>query len=83
MYYKLSDDELEKMYKVSKITLTDYELIGNFVPVEKLINVIEDLLIELDKAEEKYNDLEEQLRENYKPISYAEEIGYRERDFYE
>lgn len=82
MFYKLDDDELEKMYRASKISMTDYDLIGNFAPVEKLINVIEDLLIELDKAEEKYKDLERDLEENYKPISYAEQIGYNERDFY-
>ena len=83
MYYKLNEDELERMFRASKITMTDYELIGNFAPVENLMTAIEDLLIELDKAEEKYNDLEEQLRENYKPINYAEEIGYNEREFYE
>lgn len=83
MYYKLNDDELERMFKASKITMTDYELIGNFAPVENLMAAIEDLLIELDKAEEKYKDLEEQLKENYKPISYEEQIDYREEDFYE
>lgn len=82
MFYQLNDDELEKMFRVSKITMTDYELIGNFVPVESLMAAIEDLLIELDKAEEKYKDLERDLEENYKPISYVEQIGYNERDFY-
>ena len=82
MYYKLNDDELEKMFKASEITLTDYELIGNFAPVERLINVIEDLLIELDKAEEKIKEIERDRDENYKPISYAEQVGYNERDFY-
>ncbi len=81
MYYKLNDDELERMFKLSKITMTDYELIGNFAPVENLMAAIEDLLIELDKAEEKYKDLEEQLRENYRPISVAEQYGISERDF--
>lgn len=80
-YYILNEDELERMYKVSKITMTDYDLIGNFAPVENLMAAIEDLLIELDKAEEKYKDLEEQLRENYRPISVAEQYGISERDF--
>ena len=82
-YCKLHEKEIETIKKVSKITYTDYETEGRFIPVENLMAAIEDLLIELDKAEEKYNDLEEQLRENYKPISYAEQIDYRERDFYE
>ena len=83
MYYKLNDDELERMFKLSKITMTDYELIGNFAPVENLMAAIEDLLIELDKAEERIEEIERDRDENYKPISYEEEIGYRERDFYE
>lgn len=83
MYYKLNDDELERMYRVSKITMTDYELIGNFAPVENLMAAIEDLLVELDRAEERIEQIERDRDENYKPISYAEEVGYREEDFYE
>ena len=83
MYYKLNEDELERMFKLSKITMTDYELIGNFAPVENLMAAIEDLLIELDKAEERIEQIERDRDENYKPISYAEQIDYRERDFYE
>ena len=83
MYYKLNDDELERMFKLSKITMTDYELIGNFAPVENLMAAIEDLLVELDRAEERIEQIERDRDENYKPISYEEEIGYRERDFYE
>lgn len=81
MYYKLDDNELEAMFKASKITMTDYDLIGNFAPVENLMAAIEDLLIELDKAEKRYKELEEQLRENYRPIPVAEQYGISERDF--
>lgn len=83
MYYKLDDNELEAMFKASKITMTDYDLIGNFAPVEKLMAAIEDLLIELDKAEKRIEEIERDRDENYKPISYEEQVGYRERDFYE
>lgn len=83
MYYKLNEDELERMFRASKITMTDYELIGNFAPVENLMAAIEDLLIELDKAEERIEQIERDRDENYKPISYGEQIDYRERDFYE
>ena len=82
-YCKLQEKEIEKIKRVSKITYTDYEIEGRFIPVENLMAAIEDLLIELDKAEEKLEELERDRDENYKPISYAEQIGYRERDFYE
>ena len=80
-YHKLIEPELKTVKKVEEITFGDYRRDGKYVPVEELFSMIEDLLIELDRAEEKYNDLEEQLRENYKPISVAEQYGISERDF--
>ena len=82
-YCKLQEKEIEKIKRVSKITYTDYEIEGRFIPVENLMAAIEDLLIELDKAEEKLEELERDRDENYKPISYAEQVGYRVEDFYE
>ena len=80
-YHKLIEPELKTVKKVEEITFGDYRRDGKYVPVEELFSMIEDLLIELDRAEEKYKDLEEQLRENYRPISIAEQYGISERDF--
>jgi hypothetical protein len=80
-FYMLSDDELEKIYRASKITMTDYELIGNFAPTESLINVIEDLLLEIDGLEEKYEELKTDLEENYRHIPVSEQVGISNRDF--
>ena len=82
MYYKLNDDEFERIKRASKITFSDYELIGDFIPVESLVNVIEDLLIEIDEQEEKIKAIEKDRDENYEPIPYERQIGYNERDFY-
>ena len=84
MYYKLEDSELEKINAISKITCTDYELLGNFIPVESLMSVIDDLLVENENLEEKYKDLEQELEENYqlKEVDLYKEIGMSERDFY-
>ncbi len=82
MYYKLEDSELEKINEISKITRTDYELSGNFIPVESLMSVIEDLLIEIDRSKEELEDEVEQRENYYKPISKYEEVGMSERDFY-
>ena len=82
-YHLLKENEIEKIKRVSDITGGDYELNENLIPVENLMAAIEDLLVEVGRLEERYNDLEEQLRENYKPISYAEQVGYRVEDFYE
>lgn len=72
MFYKLDDRELATINKVAKMSLTDYELEGNMIPVDSLICAIEDLLIEIGRLEEKYNDLEEDMNENYKPIGANE-----------
>lgn len=82
MYYKLENDELEKINRASKMTGSDYELNGNFIPVESMIAAIEDLLVEIDRLEEERKDREQEIEDNYKPISYAEQVGYNERDFY-
>lgn len=84
MYYKLDEKKLETINKVSDITSTDYELLGNFVPVDSLICIIDDLLYEIDHLQEKYKDLEKDIEENYelKPFNPYEEYGVSEKDFY-
>lgn len=82
MYYKLDNDEFERIKAIEKITLGDYELVGNFIPVESMMCIIEDLLLELEKSEEKYKDFEQQVEDNYKAVSYAEQIGLTEKDFF-
>ena len=82
MYYKLSESELERIKRVSNMTCTDYELLGDFIPADSLVAMVEDLLTEVDNLQEKYDDLERDLQDNYKPISYAEQVGFSERDFY-
>lgn len=72
MFYKLDQRELETINRVAKMSLTDYELEGNMIPVDSLICAIEDLLVEIGRLEEKYNDLEEDMNENYKPIGANE-----------
>ena len=81
-YYVMNDGQLEQVNKASNITGGDYEIKGNCITAENLIAAIEDLMVEVGRLEEKYSDLEKELEENYKPISYAEQIGYNERDFY-
>lgn len=81
MYYRMDLDDADLMENVAKVTGIDYELLGDFVPVESLIHAIEDLMYEIDRLEEKIEDIEQDVEDNYKPISVAEQIGYSERDF--
>ncbi len=81
MYYKLDEKELETINKVSVLTSTDYEVLGNFVPVESMYSMIEDLLDEIEHQKERYKDLEKDIEDNYKPISYHEQVGVYDSDF--
>lgn len=53
----------------------------DFVSIETLLSTIEDLDSTIEHWKEKYEDLEEDLRENYKPIPYSEQVGVSDRDF--
>lgn len=51
----------------------------DLVSIEDLISLIEDLADEAEHWKEKFEDLEEDLRENYKPIPI--DLGLSDRDF--
>lgn len=81
MYYKLENDELEKINRASKMTGSDYEIKGNFIPIESMMAAIEDLLIEIDRLEEERKDREQEIEDNYKPYTKEEMYGVSNRDF--
>ena len=60
------DDDILK--KVQETTITDYEAVDGKVTIDSLKGMVEDLLIELENANDKYKDLEADLNENYIPI---------------
>lgn len=51
--------------KVEEITITDYQSKGNQVPAENIEAMIEDLLYEIEKLEDRYKELDEYLKEEY------------------
>jgi hypothetical protein len=64
MYYKLTQREQEKIKKAQNYTITNYDLEGDFIPVDALMSCIEDLLVEIDCLQEKIEDLRELYNEN-------------------
>lgn len=78
MYLKI-DEDLYK--KISDITCTDYEKIGDFMPVDSIVPMLKDLLIEIEHQKEKYEDLERNLEDNYRPIPVSEHLGIDDKDF--
>lgn len=50
---------------VEEITSTDYESKGSQVPAENIESMVEDLLLEIERLEERYKELDEYLQEEY------------------
>lgn len=75
MYYKLSDDEKEIIKQVQKRTITEYDIQNDFVNVEHIMYMVEDLLNEIDRLEEEKEEIIQERDDNYRPLSY-EEMGW-------
>ena len=82
MYYKVDEKESAILNKITKITFTDYEPQGDFIEVESLMTALEDLLVCYEGLEEKYEDLQKDVEENYERIPADEYFyGVSDRDF--
>lgn len=70
----------ELIEKIEKITMTDYEVINNeagcLIPVENIEAVLEDLLLEIEARGEKYEDLKNDIKENYELKKFDPYIEY-------
>ena len=63
--------------KIKSKTLNEYGIkIEDKVYLEEndVLSIIEDLLVEIGNLEEKYEDLERDMQDNYKHISIEEQI---------
>lgn len=72
MYLELKQDLIDK---IEEITCTDYERKGDYIPAENIDSMIYDLLCEIDRLNEKIEDMENDIRDNYRPISNEEMYG--------
>jgi peptidoglycan hydrolase CwlO-like protein len=77
--YQMLDEKLVK--EIEKITMTEYEKYGIAVKCEGIEAMLSDLVSEIHHLEERYEELEEDLRENYKHITVSEQVGISDRDF--
>ena len=75
MYYKLSDDEKKIIKKVQERTITEYDIQNDFINVEHIMYMVEDLLNEIDRLEEEKEEIIQERDDNYRPLSY-EEMGW-------
>lgn len=78
-YRRLDEYEQKLIKKVQERTITDYEVLGEFVPVDSFISMLEDLLAEVDRLEEEKEDIERDMQDNYRKVSIEEQIDYSDR----
>lgn len=79
MYYELNEKEQELIKRVEVISWCDFEKQDKFIKADMLINVVEELMYAYEGLQEKYEDLQKDLEENYKPIPI--DLGVSDRDF--
>jgi archaellum component FlaC len=53
----------------------------DIVTLEEILEKIEELDDEIDYLKEAYQNLENDVRDNYRPIPVMEQVGMSERDF--
>lgn len=80
-YYLLNEKELKIFKEIEEETNTSYEIENNLLPLENVMGIVEDLLSEINSLNEKLEDLENDVRENYRPIPVAEQYGISDEDF--
>lgn len=73
------DEELYK--KVKNITITNYYMEGNMLPLDSLPIMIEDLIYEYELLKEEFEDFKEDVRENYKLKSNLTNYEYEDYKF--
>lgn len=61
MYLKLEQKIIDRLKKIS---ITDFEEVGTLIPGENVKGIIEELIMEIDRLEEKVEDLKE-YKEQY------------------
>lgn len=75
----IKDEDVRKLLdKVSDITCTDYSEYTLWC----LVSALEDMIYELHHVQEEFDDFKQDVEDNYRPISYEEQIGYNPKDFY-
>lgn len=72
----ISNDIKQKIEKIIGHTITPMTMTE-----EDLLDVVDDLITEYEKLEEKYQNLEQDLEDNYKPISASEMYDIDDKDF--
>lgn len=79
MLYLELTEELKK--KIEQITCTDYDFKGIFLPAHNADLLIRDLLVEIDNLNQQIENEENNIKDNYRPISKSEQYDVNNKMF--
>ena len=85
MKYRLDEGWIKLIKTASKTVDVAYDSDiddEDYIEVEDLLRLIEELNYKVEKVKEELEDLQQDLEDNYKPISKAEQYGISDRDFF-
>lgn len=85
---EVNETNFDVLQSASRLTGTDYEIIWKdaeniegYITEDSLVSMLEDLVGEIERLEEEKEDLERDMRDNYKPIPASEMYDIDDRYF--
>lgn len=69
---ELDEKQKEFLERISMRMGVNYEQVGNQIPLDSLLSMIQDLNGELDNLQQKYRNLMDNIEENYRPKTLKE-----------
>lgn len=85
---RINENNYSTLKRASEITGEDYDIkwfdaenFDGYIDTDELISIIDDLIYEVGRLEERLEDLEEDIRDNYKRIPISEQVGINDDDF--
>ncbi len=79
---RVGEDNYETLLRVSEITMTDYNIkwsdshnLKGYIDPDDMLIMIEDLICEVGRLEEKIEDIIRDRNDNYKQITPSEMYG--------
>ena len=73
--------DIELYLKVEIERIVGYTITPMTMTEEDLVEVVENIITKYKKLEKDYEDLEQNLKDNYRPIPVSEQVGISDRDF--
>ncbi len=73
--------DIELYLKVEIERIVGYTITPMTMTEEDLVEVVENIITKYKKLEKDYEDLEQNLNDNYRPIPVSEQVGISDRDF--